>query len=300
MAGVARLCERELVLDRAAGTLPAILVRRPYAAFVATSAGQPAGVCFGSVAQSAGEAPEGFIDLIVVDQAERRRGLGRALVAEMEAHLAARGCELVSIAGNGPYYAWPGIDIHYTAAVCFAEDLGYRRAGCEVNMDVDLVATPLDTEADERRLRALGVDVRSAGPADEDLVRDSLGSVWQPAWIAEITSALRTDGAGVEIAVTGQQCVGFCAYSVRRLHEVGPIGTSPSARGCGVGIVLLKRCLSAQRNRGLSAAELVWAGPLSYFSRAVQATIGRAFWQYEKDLRQREPRPDWRDRIGLI
>jgi hypothetical protein len=23
-----------------------------------------------------------------------------------------------------PFYAWPGIDIHYTAAVCFAEDLG--------------------------------------------------------------------------------------------------------------------------------------------------------------------------------
>jgi hypothetical protein len=56
----------------------------------------------------------------------------------MERQLAARGCGQIYLAGHGPYYAWPGIDIHYTAAICFAEDLGYRREGCEVNMNVDL------------------------------------------------------------------------------------------------------------------------------------------------------------------
>jgi hypothetical protein len=41
-------------------------------------------------------------------------------------------------------------------------------------------------------------------------------------------------------------------------------------------------------------------GPLSYFSRVLDATIGRAFWQYDKDLAAPDRTPDWRDRIGLI
>jgi mycothiol synthase len=91
-----------------------------------------------------------------------------------------------------------------------------------------------------------------------------------------------------------------CAYGVNRPHEVGPVGTSPQVRRLGIGEVLLKRCLAEQRDRGVTTAELVWAGPLSYFSRAVNATIGRAFWQYDKDLAASNRAPEWRDRIGLI
>jgi len=87
---------------------------------------------------------------------------------------------------------------------------------------------------------------------------------------------------------------------VNRLHEVGPIGTDPGMRGLGIGTILLKRCLAEQRDRGIDAAELVWVGPLSYFARAVHATIGRAFWLYSKDLSGASRGPDWRDRIGLI
>jgi mycothiol synthase len=301
MAAVAALCDRELVLDRAAATLPEVLMRSPRAAFVAISAGpRLAGVCFCSVAESDGEEPAGFLDLLVVDRPEQRQGVGRRLVAEMESYLTSRGCRNVSIAGHGPYFAWPGIDIHYTAAVCLAEDLGYRRGECEVNMDVDLQQAALDTAMDEERLRALGIEIRTALPADEDLLAESLAPTWRPDWITEIRAALRTESAGLEIALAGRQCTGFCAYGIRRLHEVGPVGVSPASRRHGVGSVLLRRCLAAQRRRGVDAAELVWAGPLSYFSRTLHATIGRAFWLYDKDLTERERQPDWRDRIGLI
>jgi mycothiol synthase len=84
------------------------------------------------------------------------------------------------------------------------------------------------------------------------------------------------------------------------MHEIGPVGTSPNRRGLGIGGVLLKRCLADQRDQGVAIAELVWAGPLSYFSRTLNATIGRAFWQYEKDLTAAGQTPDWRDRVGLI
>jgi hypothetical protein len=63
---------------------------------------------------------------------------------------------------------------------------------------------------------------------------------------------------------------------------------------------LIKRCLADQRERGLSAADLGWAGPLSYFSSTLNAVISRTYWQYEKDLVAPARRPRWQDRIGLI
>ena len=300
LGDVARLCDQELVLDRFADSIPGILARRPHIGLVAVHDSAAVGACIGSVAQDKDHSPEGFIDLLVVTRAAQRQGVGRQLAGAMEQHLASRGCQQINLSGNGPYYAWPGIDIHYTAAVCFAEDLGYRRQGCEVNMDVDLLQAPMDTEAAEGRLRSRGIEVRRAGAEDDGPLQESLGSVWRPSWVTEITAALGSSQAGVHVAVQDRRYVGFCAYGLNRPHEVGPVGTSPELRKLGIAAVLLKRCLADQRGRGLTAAELVWAGPLSYFSRTLHATIGRAFWLYAKDLAAKDPIPDWRDAVGLL
>jgi mycothiol synthase len=297
---IAMLCARELVLDRQAGSIPGILARRAHIGLVAIGDDMLLGCCFGSASQETDVAQEGFIDLLVVDRAVQRRGVGRLLASTMERQLATRGCTRINLAGNGPHYAWPGIDIHYTSAICFAEDCGYKRQGCEVNMDVDLGNAALDTGPAEDRLSSLGIEIRRASSADDGPLQESLGSTWQPGWITEIVAALRASDSGVHIAVQGTRYFGFCAYGVNRLHEVGPVGTSPDLRKLGIGEVLLKRCLAEQRNRGVTSAELVWAGPLSYFSSTLNATIGRAFWQYEKNLEAADPLPGWQDRIGLI
>lgn len=297
---VASLCARELVQDRDAGSIPAVLMRRPCISLLAARGSTLAGSCIGSVSADLGGAPEGFIDLLVVDRAEQRRGVGRQLAGMMEQQLAARGCERIYLAGHSPYYAWPGVDIHYTSAVCFAEDLGYRRQGCEVNMDVDLRHAHLDTVGAETALRPAGIHVRRANSADDGPLQESLAQTWQASWVTEISAVLHSRQGGLYLAVQDSRCVGFCAYGLNRGHEVGPLGTSPDWRRLGIGGVLLKRCLADQRDRGIAIAELVWAGPLSYFSRTLNATIGRAFWRYEKNLVARDQPPDWRDRIGLF
>ena len=300
LGDVGRLCEQELTLDRCAGLVPRIVTRQPYVGLVAVQESATVGACIGSVAEAGDGKAEGFIDLLVVDRPQQRRGIGRRLAAEMERQLTTRGCQRIDLSGLSPNYAWPGVDIHYTAAVCFAEDSGYQRQGCEVNMDVDLSGAPLDTRAAEIRLASDGIEVRRADADDDGPLQESLGSTWQAAWIAEIADALRSSDAGLYVAVQSGHYVGFCCYGVHRIHEVGPIGTDPDVRRLGIGSVLLKRCLAEQRDRGTVAAELVWVGPLSYFSRAVHATVGRVFWCYSKDLSGGSRAPDWRDRIGLI
>ena len=300
LGDVSRLCEQELALDRGAGSIPRIVTRRPYLGLVAVQDSLTAGACIGSIAEADDGNAEGFIDLLVVDRSQQRRGIGRQLAAEMERQLAARGCQRIDLSGSSPNNAWPGVDIHYTAAVCLAEDSGYQRQGCEVNMDVDLLSAPLDTRAAEDRLASAAIEVRRAGGDDDGPLQESLGATWQSDWIAEIVTALRNSEAGLYVAVQSDRYVGFCCYGVNRVHEVGPIGTHPDLRRAGIGGVLLKRCLAKQRDRGVVAAELVWVGPLSYFARAVNATIGRAFWSYSKDLSGVGRVPDWRDRVGLI
>ncbi len=299
-ADLMSLCARELVLDRDAAAIPGILMQRPCTSLVAVRDCAIVGSCIGSVASDCDGTTEGFIDLLVVDRAQQRQGIGRRLADAMERKLAARGCERIYLAGHGPYYAWPGIDIHYTAAICFAEDLGYRRQGCEVNMNVDLRRADLGAAAAQHALRSAGIEIRRARAADDGPLQESLGSTWQHGWITEIVAALHSSQARLYLAVQDGRYVGFCASGLNRVHEVGPVGTSPDRRGLGIGGVLLKRCLADQRDCGEAVAELVWAGPLSYFSQTLNATIGRAFWQYEKNLAATDPTPDWRDRVGLI
>jgi mycothiol synthase len=300
LGDVSRLCEQELTLDPWPGSIPRIVTREPYVGLLAVQDSVMVGACVGSIAQADDGNAEGYIDLLAVDRAHQRRGVGRQLAAEMERQLAARGCQQIGLSGISPNNAWPGVDIHYTAAVCLAEDSGYQRQGCEVNMDVDLLSAPLDTHAAEDRLASEGIEVRRADGDDDGPLQDCLSATWQASWIAEISEALRSSDAGLYVAVQSRRYVGFCCYGVNRVHEVGPIGTDPDRRGLGIGGVLLKRCLAEQRGRGIDAAELVWVGPLSYFARAVDATIGRAFWLYSKDLSGVGRAPDWRDRIGLI
>src|ERR1700722_16216838 len=102
---VAGLCERELVLDRDAGSIPGILMRRQFIGLVAVRDSGTAGACIGSVSGDSDEDGEGFIDLLVVDRASQRQGVGRQLLNAMERRLAARGCEQINLAGNGPDYA---------------------------------------------------------------------------------------------------------------------------------------------------------------------------------------------------
>jgi GNAT superfamily N-acetyltransferase len=285
LEGVARLCARELVVDRYAETIPAMLQRQPRIVLVACRGSEPIGACFGSVGRPHGDGLPGFIDLFVVAREHRRQGIARRLFGEMEGELARRrGCSTVRIQGHPPHYAWPGVDVRYTPAICLAEDLGYRRGRCEVNMAVDLERAPLDTDGDADRIRSEGVEVRRAETSDRALLTAAIAADWWPALAAEVAAALGRTDAGVHLALRSSRCVGFCAWGVNRVNEVGPLGAWPDARRHGIGAVLIKRCLAEQRDRGLGSVDLMWTGPLSYFSTTLGATISRVFWQYEKDL----------------
>ncbi|MET7857635.1 GNAT family N-acetyltransferase [Streptomyces sp. NPDC005318] len=261
---------------------------RPQLRILAEADGEPVGVALAALRPATASTPAiGHIELLAVLPQVQSRGIGRALMTRAEELLIAAGAERLVIRGRPPYYAWPGIDIRYTRAVCLAESSGYTRGPEGLNMSVDLRTAPLDTADDEARLAAAGVQVRRLAPADEKPFLAWM-SQWGGSWDGEAARALTYDPPRGHVAVRegadGPVFVGFACHGVNRRTWFGPMGTDSSERGLGVGTVLLRRCLADQRASGLDEAEIGWTAPIHFYARGVDARLGRVFWTYSKDV----------------
>ncbi|GAA3338893.1 hypothetical protein GCM10020358_20630 [Amorphoplanes nipponensis] len=255
---------------------------------VPVTGGRVIGVVLGSVSHR--DRSIGHIDLLAVDPRERRRGVARALVSRIEGALAGLGAGDVVIAGNAPYYAWPGIDVRYTPAICAAMAFGFEQDQPAWNMTVDVTrpatgATPEALAGDETRLAGTGLTIRRAVAADVPaLVRFSLANFGE-GWGGEITHSVGRDRAGCHLALAADgTIVGFAAYGSSRPSWFGPMGTAPAARGSGVGALLLRRCLVDQRAAGHDRVQIGWVGPLPFYAKAVGARVERVFLLYRKQL----------------
>jgi mycothiol synthase len=281
-AGAARLCAEALDLpeDAAeAGTLVERLGAPPAGrATVRLGAADGGGIVFGSINDA--DPGVGHIELFAVHPERRRQGLGIALLEAVERRLGELGARQVRIGGNPPCYAWPGIDVRYTPAICLARRGGYKVSDTAWNMTADLALTNPGALADEVKLEAAGVKVLPAGDDAPGWVR----AIWGDGWAWEVEQSLDRAGAGCYVAVRDGEILGFAAYGANRPSWFGPMGTAPAAEGLGVGRVLLRRCLADQRAAGQGTAQIGWAGPIAFYSKAVSARLERIFWIYTKTL----------------
>ena len=252
-----------------------------------TSGRRLIGVALGSM--SARDPDTGHLDLLAVDPERRRQGVGRALTGRIEGALAGMGATAVEIAGNAPYYAWPGIDVRYTPAVCAAMAFGYRFQQASWNMTADLSRPDAPglrpTAPAERRLADHGITVRRATPEDLPALVDFALATFGSGWAGEILHSVGRDRAGCHVALAaGGEVLGFAAYGSSRPSWFGPMGTAPAAQGTGIGSVLLRRCLADQRAAGHERVQIGWVGPVPFYSNAVGARIERVFFGYRKQL----------------
>lgn len=249
--------------------------------------GRVAGVVLGSISHR--DDSIGHVDLIAVAPKERRRGLARALMSRVEGALAGLGAGEVVLAGNAPYYAWPGIDVRYTPAICGAMAFGFEQDQPAWNMTADLTTEGSlalrPTAPAEGRLTDAGVTVRRAVLEDLPALRDFALTTFGSGWAGEITHSVGRERAGCHVAIGSDGTImGFAAYGSSRPSMFGPMGTAPSAQGLGIGGVLLRRCLADQRAAGHASAQIGWVGPVPFYSGAAGARIERVFFRYRKRL----------------
>jgi hypothetical protein len=210
----------------------------------------------------------GYVRLLVVDPAQRGRGLGRTLLGAAEDDLAASGS--VQIGADPPYYLWPGAPATEIALLCLLERRKYSRVDANFHMAVDLDQIPPDPG---------GHDV--PGPEQRAEVAAWMNSNYSN-WTAEVMRAF--DKQTLLVARDGDGIRAFCAYDVNRRGLLGPVGARRDLIGKGVARPLLVGSLHRMRADGQTRIEVSWVGPIVPYAQ-VGGAVSRVFFVYRKDLR---------------
>jgi mycothiol synthase len=276
--------------------LPAPLLRRrifgdpdhdPKYSLGVWSGGHLAAAMVGVVRQRQQEGKDilaGFIRLFATDPAQRRRGLAAALLAELERRFAEAGCAYVDVGTETPIWLTAGIDVRYTAALCFVQRRGYVRTRDTQNLAVDLTSRSFDTREVEATLAETGYTFKRIEESDRPSLDRYLSARWSSGWHFECLCALDADPATGHIALKDGEIVGFAVYDIARPGWFGPIGTNEELRGQGIGKVLLHRCYHDWQLQGRKVGEVAWIGPMYFYSIASDARVCRVLWQFRKQL----------------
>ena len=261
---------------------------------VAAADGQVMGFVAGASSNEQLQCPAG-VKLFAVAPEWRQRGIATRLFDELEGRLRDTGTGHTVAMAAGNNRLTQGLDVRYTAALCFLAARGYERTGVTQDMVADLARTDLETATAEAAAAAAGVRFRRATTADRDWLHEGVarelaypapGSHLGQRWAYLATLGLDGPPAAVQVAeeaATGA-FLGFGATHVARWGVLGPMGVAERARGRGVGAVLLKRCLRDLRGDGFEQGEIYSVGPIAFYAKTVQATVSRVLYQFAKRL----------------
>jgi predicted N-acetyltransferase YhbS len=221
------------------------------------------------IVATVGEGAQGYIRLLGVDPAVRRRGHGTALLRAAEADLSALGATTVQVGADPPFYLYPGVESSHLPMLCLLERHGYGRGESTFNMAVDLDELAPDPGGHQL-----------AGPDRRAEVAGWMQRHW-PNWEAEALRAL--ERSTLVVSHDGDGMAGFCAFDVNRAGILGPTAVRGDLWGQGVGRPLIVGSLHHLRARGHRRAEVAWVGPVRPYAR-VGARVSRVFFVYRRAL----------------
>jgi GNAT superfamily N-acetyltransferase len=215
------------------------------------------------------EGAQGYIRLLGVEPAARRRGHGTALLRAAEEDLLGQGATRVQVGADPPFYLYPGVESTHTAMLCLLERHRYERGESNFNMGVDLHDIPEDPGGHQL-----------AGPQHHHEVAAWMRQHW-PNWEAEAMRALERSTLVIGRDEAG--IAGFCAFDVNRSAVLGPTAVRGDLWGHGMGQPLIIGALHHMRAMGHRYAEVAWVGPIRPYA-AVGAQVSRVFFVFRRTL----------------
>ena len=207
---------------------------------------------------------------------------------KIETKLLQKGAITIRFMDSFPNYFIPGIDPRYTSLITLLHKKGYERRRDNVNMSVDLTLQDFLTDKEEQILSKENIKIKRASEQDKQKIFSLINKDFA-IWKAEIQLAFQKKQNPLHIAILDKEVIAFSNHSCNNIGTgwFGPMGTTESARGKGLGEILLKRCLQDLKNNGYENAIIPWVGPIGFYFEKCGAEVDRIFWNYSKTFNQK-------------
>ncbi|MBN1877071.1 MAG: GNAT family N-acetyltransferase [Anaerolineae bacterium] len=225
------------------------------------------GICgegFFSPPQLAGT--RAWILAMAVEAGYRQRGVGTALLAELERRFQGAGKHDIWIATYPTAYIVPGVDaVAYALGLHFFQSRGYQEMTRALAMDVSLWPPhfPEAIAVQEQQLVEQGITFQPYSQPWLSALRRFLRSAlpWDWEWLALRNLSRIHDGAFSPaqfwLALYEGEVVGYCQYEGAHF---GPFGVAEGFQQKGIGTVLLAHALQSMVQQGAHSAWVLWTG----------------------------------------
>lgn len=237
------------------------------------------------------EPERGWINLMFVAPEYRRKGIGSALVREIEKRLTDLGVKRITLAAYSPNYFFPGIDVDgYPEAIWFFEKMGYVGTEDSFSMSKDLHDYHISEEWLTKKAAAekAGFWFGSFRAEDALEILEFAKREFGGGWKRNLLMVMRAGEA--EDVVTVVKYHGKVAgFAMRKIDgnpmRFGPIGVGENVRNAGVGGILFEIKQQEMCSKGIYHLYFVSTdipGRRFYERHGVQ--VFRTYRKYEKNL----------------
>lgn len=256
---------------------------RPEGLFVAEEAGRVIGFVFSSV-RTQQLTPEDeltgvTLNLILVDDAYRRQGIGTALLEKVAEFGRAFGKEVIAAHScmGSQFCFWPGVNRSWSAAVGFLRARGFTTSHTEVSMEQHIADFHFTDYAEERR-KVFSAEGYRFIPYEESYFDALLRAAGNHCWYRDLQSKIaRMPYPFIEIAflnldrdsIYGPQeitlvvhegvLIGFvamCRNPGEDIAYLGPIRITDALNHNGLGSVMIQTAIQREKQRGTKIIDL--------------------------------------------
>lgn len=238
------------------------------------------------------EPTRGWINVMFVEQAHQRQGIGGSLIEHAEAKLKSMGAETVTLGAYSPNYFFPGIDRDsYSSAIKFFEKIGYEAGKESYSMCKDLHGYSISEDIREKLAKAqeagftfINFEYKYALELLEFL-KNEFGGGWKRNALISMQNNNAEDCI-LLVLNKEQKIVGFCMRMIDgNPMRFGPIGVKTETRNYGIGGILFDLMQLEMEKRGIYHLYFVSTDePGRRFYERHGVKCFRTFFDYRKNI----------------